>query len=136
MSLRSLRVPNPSAFHEIIQSNIAQLNEGKRLFVLFFGTEDPQTGESWCPDCVIAEPAIRSSLSKSTKAQGKDTLLIECPVGPRSEWKNNPTHPYRVDSATKVTGVPTLIRWTQNGAGDRLVEEECADAARLATFFS
>ena len=51
------------------------------VFVVLFGSEAPETGESWCEDCVIADPLIRSGVRAVPNA-----TLIECPVGQRAEY--------------------------------------------------
>ena len=76
------------------------------MFVLFFGTEVPETSESWCPDCVIADPLIRKAISPIENA-----ILLEAPVGARNEWKGNTTHPYRVRFG--LSAIPTLFKWTK-----------------------
>ncbi|KAF7724100.1 Thioredoxin domain-containing protein 17 [Apophysomyces ossiformis] len=98
-----------------------------KVFVLFFGTEMPETSESWCPDCVIADPVVRKAVSSVS-----NSVLIEAAVGLRNDWKGNTTHPYRV--RFNVPAIPTLYKWTANGPGERLVEEECADSAKLEAF--
>ncbi|KAI9487361.1 MAG: hypothetical protein EXX96DRAFT_552851 [Benjaminiella poitrasii] len=103
------------------------LETGNPVFVLFFGTELPETSESWCPDCVIADPLVRKAVMNV-----KDSILIEAPVGNRNDWKGNTTHPYRV--RYQVPAIPTLFKWTAEGPGDKLVEEDCADATKLAQF--
>ncbi|KAI9277791.1 hypothetical protein BY458DRAFT_85564 [Sporodiniella umbellata] len=100
---------------------------GKPVFVLFFGTEAVETSESWCPDCVIADPLVRKALIPV-----KDALLLEAPVGLRNDWKGNATHPYRTQFG--VSAIPTLFKWTTAGPGDRLVEEDCADIEKLEKF--
>lgn len=78
---------------------------GNPVFVLFFGTEAPETSESWCPDCVIADPLIRKVILPV-----KDAILLEAAVGLRDEWKGNTTHPYRV--RFNVPAIPTLYKWS------------------------
>ncbi|ORZ13078.1 hypothetical protein BCR42DRAFT_355321 [Absidia repens] len=102
-------------------------NEQNNVFVVFFGTELDETNESWCPDCVIADPLIRKSLLNVPNA-----VLIEAPVGVRDEWKGNTSHPYRVKF--DVPAIPTLYKWSKAGPGARLVEEEAADINKLNAF--
>ncbi|HAT11024.1 MAG TPA: hypothetical protein DCS97_10620, partial [Planctomycetes bacterium] len=59
---------------------------------LFFGSEDPVSGASWCPDCVTADPVLRATIA----AQAPGLTVYECPVGARSAWKGVMDHPYRV----------------------------------------
>ncbi len=52
------------------------------------GAKNKETGQSWCPDCVAAEPIINS------KFESLNVTLIECPVV-REEYRQ-PTYLYRV----------------------------------------
>ena len=99
------------------------------LFV-FFGAEDPQTGESWCPDCVTADPVLRRTIALTRK----DLILYECPVGQRADWKNQPAHPYRLHPLFRVARIPTLV-FVENGVErGRLVEADCAQVAVVEAF--
>ena len=95
--------------------------QGSALF-LFFGAEDPQTGESWCPDCVTADPVLRGTIARTRR----DLTLYECPVGQRSEWKNQPEHPYRLHPLFRVARIPTLVFIADGVERGRLVEADCA----------
>lgn len=54
-----------------------------------------------------------------------EAVLIECSVGQPQQWRDK-QNPYRVNQ--KVTNVPTLIKWRQNGAEiGRLVEGEISN---------
>ena len=50
------------------------------------------------------------------KAVPKPTPLQ---VGDRSTWKN-PAHPLRHDTSLKLSGIPTLMHWTEKGPSLRL----------------
>lgn len=124
-----LRCATPAEAAVIADKLIAQ--SGSALF-LFFGAEDPQTGESWCPDCVTADPILRRTIALTRK----DLPLYECPVGQRSEWKNQPTHPYRLHPLFRVARIPTLV-FVENGVDrGRLVEADCAQVAVVEAFLS
>lgn len=98
--------------------------------LIFFGSEDPQTGASWCPDCVTADPVLRAAIAR-TRPQ---TTLYECPVGLRSAWKNVPDHPYRLHPDLRIARIPTLIRWAHGCEVGRLVEGDCANPEAVAAF--
>ncbi|KAI8357860.1 hypothetical protein EDC96DRAFT_514699 [Choanephora cucurbitarum] len=100
---------------------------GNPVFVVFFGNETPETSESWCPDCVIADPLIRK-----TVLSVENSILIEAPVGFRDQWKGNTNHPYRV--RFKVPAIPTLYKWSTAGPGETLIETDCADVQKLTAF--
>jgi len=77
----------------------------KPVVVMFSGDKDAQ-GNSWCPDCVDAEPGIEKALSQLDD----ENIFIHCAVGGRDFWKD-PACIFRTDSRTKLSSVPTLMRW-------------------------
>ncbi len=105
--------------------------EESALF-LFFGAEDPQTGQSWCPDCVTADPILRRAITSLRP----DLTLYECPVGARSEWKNQPEHPYRLQPIFRIARIPTLIFLERGLERGRLVETDCAVPTAVAAFIA
>lgn len=86
-------------------------------FVVFSADNDPSTGLPWCPDCVRALPPIRAAAARAGAS------LLEVTVGPRTAWRGNATHPFRVDPSLKLTGVPTLFAWGAAGPARRLGPE-------------
>ncbi len=103
--------------------------QGSGLFV-FFGADDPQTGESWCPDCVTADPVLRRTITRMRP----DLTLYECPIGQRSEWKNRPEHPYRLHPLLRLARIPTLVFFFEGVERGRLVEADCAQPDVVAAF--
>lgn len=99
---------------------------------LFFGSEDPDSGTSWCPDCVTADPVLRAAIHRL----GPQTPCHECPVGLRSAWKQVDDHPYRQHPRLRVARIPTLIRFRDGREIGRLVEADCADPAVVAAFLA
>lgn len=100
---------------------------------LFFGTEDAQTGESWCPDCVIACPVAR----RLCRTLRPELPLYEFSVGTVMEWKHARfVHPYRGNPLLRVQRIPTLLRFRDGAVVGRLVEADCADEAKLREFLS
>lgn len=55
------RVSEPSDLESTLKSESSNYS---RIFVFFFGAELEETGESWCPDCIIADPKVRQWISK------------------------------------------------------------------------
>ena len=55
-----LRCATPAEASTVADTLVAQ--QGSALF-LFFGAEDPKTGDSWCPDCVTADPILRRTIA-------------------------------------------------------------------------
>lgn len=70
-------------------------------------------------DCVRAEPVIYKTL----EALSYDVALLRAYVGDRPTWRN-PQHPWRTDPKFKLTGVPTLIHWEDDGVKGRLEDHE------------
>ena len=95
------------------------------LFVLLVASADPQTGVSWCPDCV----AVRDSLAAKLGALRADAAVIEAPVA-RSDWAGNTTHTYR-QQPFNASGVPCLLRLGPGGVEAKLTEGELTDMAAV-----
>ncbi|KAJ2796143.1 hypothetical protein H4R21_004830, partial [Coemansia helicoidea] len=104
--MKCVRVTEPAEFDGLAARALA---EARDVFVLFFGRELAATGESWCPDCVIADPAVRKAVGKVEGA-----VLLEVPVDPRSDAAS-PTAVFRKRADIRLDRVPTLLRWTPDG---------------------
>lgn len=103
--------------------------DAKSIIALFVASPDPNTNESWCPDCRVIKPVIDDILEKF---QCNDILVLATVnVGHRDEWKSV-TNPFR-NHDVHVTAVPTLLSLK---TGIRLVEEECKDADKVSHLFS
>ncbi|KAJ2078000.1 hypothetical protein H4R24_004773, partial [Coemansia sp. RSA 988] len=115
--MKCIRITEPEKFDEIAS---AALRVSNSVFVLFFGREDPSSGISWCPDCVIADPIVRSAL-----ADIENAVLLEVPVD-RASSVASPANIFRQRKDIKLDRIPTLMRWSSNGPLEpRLVENEC-----------
>ncbi|KAI9492990.1 hypothetical protein BDB00DRAFT_825547 [Zychaea mexicana] len=125
--MKAIRINTAATFDQTLQKT---LQEHSPVFVLFFGNELPETSESWCPDCVIADPRVRKAVLDHD-ASSKSSALLEVPVGLRDAWRSDTNH-YR--SRFSLTAIPTLIHWTKSGPGERLVEVDCADSTKLQAF--
>ena len=75
------------------------------FIVIFTGTINPETDESWCPDCVVAKPHIQRIVDE---AAGRIDFLKG--IVTREEWRGNTGHPYR-QAPYGAQGVPTVIRF-------------------------
>ena len=53
------------------------------IFICFVGSKLPTTGQSWCSDCVKAEPAIDETL---LELKDLKNIFITCYVGNKEEW--------------------------------------------------
>lgn len=62
----------------------------------------------WCGDCVRGVPPTKAVIAAAGLS------LLEIDVGDRETWRDQ-NHPLRVDQQLKLTGIPTLIEWTENG---------------------
>merc|ERR1719204_3050290 len=100
-----------------------------RLFVLFSGSVDAASGESWCPDCVAADPCIDQAL----KDVDDDLVLICCAVGDRATWKDQ-KNKFRTDPKLSLKGVPTLLNWHE--PTNRLVEEKLQNVELIKMLFN
>merc|ERR1712024_161937 len=99
-------------------SLVKEESGSSNVFVLCTGAQDPETGKSWCQDCVKAEPVIEECI---TKAKETDVFIVAI-VGDRPKWKD-PNNEFRKNPKTMLKSIPTLMKW---GTHERLSEGECA----------
>ena len=100
------------------------------LFLLiFFNIDIFFAGKSWCPDCVVAQPVVESTLEKEVKTP---TNYLYVGVGGRDFWKD-PKCIFRTDSLTKLKSVSTLFKW--GSPENRLEEEKCAQPNFITMLF-
>lgn len=121
------RCPDPASAEDALSRS---RQDPAAVLFLFFGSQDPATGASWCPDCVTADPVLRSVITRVRP----DLVLYECPVGPRDTWKGRPDHPYRRHPVFRLERIPTLIRIEGGCELGRLVEADCARQERIEAF--
>ncbi|RKP33362.1 hypothetical protein BJ085DRAFT_40367 [Dimargaris cristalligena] len=122
--MRSIRIQTPDELHSQVEKALAA---SAHVFVLFFGREVPNTGNSWCPDCVIAEPHIRKQVSRLD-----NSVLIEYPV----DRKTGGATTYWSSDKLNIRAIPTLVKCA-NPDGltkEALVEDDCQDERNLAAF--
>jgi len=106
---------------------ISEEKDASKVYVLFCGEPDA-SGESWCPDCVKAEPVVEECVKKITDPS---VVFIMCSVGDKPTWKDR-NNEFRTNSKTSLKAVPTLLLW---GSPKRLVEDECANKDLVEMFF-
>ncbi|XP_021001696.1 thioredoxin domain-containing protein 17 [Parasteatoda tepidariorum] len=112
--------------YEAVKKAISENSNSNALFVLFSGSKDAN-GQSWCPDCVTADPIIEEGLQSAPE----DSVFIYCGVGSRDYWKN-PNNDFRKDEKFKLTSVPTLMKWN---TARRLDDDQCKSAALVTMLF-
>ncbi|KAG8450693.1 hypothetical protein GDO86_003100 [Hymenochirus boettgeri] len=100
-------------------------HKGKKVFVYFSGNKN-EDGQSWCPDCVKAEPVVRGEMENLPEG----SIFIYCQVGERPYWKD-PSNEFKKNLG--LTGVPTLLKYK---TPQKLVDDECANADLVRLLFS
>jgi thiol-disulfide isomerase/thioredoxin len=69
------------------QSHIVQLQQTHHtLYLYFFGTEETDTGASWCPDCRDADPVIKQFVQTLGDEEGR--VVVHLPAGTRPEYSS------------------------------------------------
>ncbi|XP_026812603.1 thioredoxin domain-containing protein 17-like [Rhopalosiphum maidis] len=107
------------------------LEESKQqIFVIFTGTPN-ESGESWCSDCVEADPVIKKQIEHNEEYLS-DTNIVYAQVGKREEWKNNNDNPFKLDKRIRLQFLPTLLKW---GTLHKLQVEECLKPDLLNMIF-
>ncbi|KAF4633760.1 hypothetical protein G7Y89_g4356 [Cudoniella acicularis] len=83
-------------------------------------------GRSWCGDCRRAEPFVNA------KFGGADDIVRVVYAGQRDEWRKQ-DNPWRLEPFL-VTNLPTLIKVTEEGKWEKLVEGDVYDQKILDVF--
>jgi hypothetical protein len=115
----------PERLDEVIKQQL-KATPHSRLYVLFYGTDKPETRESWCPDCARAKPIIFTAL------QPKDCTLIIAHAD-RTSWKDMQSlHAYRKHKLN-IQRIPTLVALSKETGEEvaRLVEGECESVSNV-----
>ncbi|KNG83163.1 hypothetical protein ANOM_007932 [Aspergillus nomiae NRRL 13137] len=106
-----------------------ELPEGTdaKAFIVFVTSDDPVTGQSWCPDVRAAWPVLEATFS------GPNTPALRVvEVGQKPEWKDL-QNIYRTN--WKIPCIPALVRYERvNGETvetGKLVEGEILDKEKL-----
>ena len=116
-----------TGFDAFIQKYEELKSTNKTIIGMFSGGKDENTGKSWCPDCVVAQPVVDEALQKASS----DTIYIYCSVGGRDFWKDK-SNVFRTDSRLRLKSVPTLIKF---GTPQRLEEAQCASKDLVEMLF-
>lgn len=107
------------------------LNFINNKHLLFYvGSKTSDTGKSWCPDCVRAEPILEEAFESN---DGGSVVLL-CPVD-RAPYKQS-DFPYRQNPSIQLSCVPTLLKWGRSGPAERLNDNECQNVKTVFRFVS
>lgn len=105
--------------------------QSRPLIILFTGAVNPETGKSWCPDCVAADPVIHKCLGELEGG----SVLLEIPVL-REEYRGNADYPYRKHPLFGLKCVPTLIKFDNGKALYSLDDSQSQDEILVRTLLS
>ncbi|KAE8392902.1 hypothetical protein BDV23DRAFT_150156 [Aspergillus alliaceus] len=101
-----------------------------KAFIVFVTSDDPATGQSWCPDVRASWPVLKRTFSPSN---APELAVVE--VGQKPEWKDL-QNVYR--TTWKIPCIPALVRYERvNGETvetGKLVEGEILDEQKLREF--
>ena len=65
-----------------LKTYLSSISSAKKYFILFTGSQDEKTGQSWCPDCVVADPVIHQNL----KYLDEHSEFLTCYVGNKETY--------------------------------------------------
>ncbi|GET88156.1 hypothetical protein, conserved [Leishmania tarentolae] len=79
------------------------------LMVYLTGSTDATTGESWCPDCVLAKPYVAKRFAELQGKYGEENaIFLQLPVE-RASYLGNPNFSYRTHPTLQLASVPTVL---------------------------
>ena len=96
-------------------------------YILFTGEILPETGKSWCPDCVAALPLIYDVLKD---AHRDGFAILEVDVN-RSEYRQQ-SYVFRKDPRFKIRCVPQLCKWQDGAVVGFLDDSQCQNKHAVA----
>ncbi|ORX33292.1 hypothetical protein BCR36DRAFT_588626 [Piromyces finnis] len=122
--MKTVQLYDIPKFDQIIEEQVAT---GNPVFTVFLSDIDPETSQYWCPDCLT---------HTFVKLFGSidNAILVECFVGPKSGYKNVPTHPYRVHPKVQLKAIPTIMLWNKDGLVKSLIIETIEQCEMLDEF--
>lgn len=91
-------------YKEAKKKSITDHDKSNTIF-LFVASTDPQTNDSWCPDCVKCKPLFDKVLDDFKFNELLQVAFVQ--VGHRQEWRAS-QNPYR-SHELEITNVPTLF---------------------------
>ncbi|KAF0684054.1 Aste57867_23975 [Aphanomyces stellatus] len=106
------------------------------LFLSFTSGINSHTGRLWCPFCDIADLPLQYYFEQYAPP---DAVMLRIVVADSyGAWKN-PKNPFRLQTAARVTGLPTLSRVSRDAATKALAVREYTpffeNRAELVAFF-
>ena len=82
-----------------------ELSKTDNFFIVYLtGGIDPNTGVSWCSDCVENQPHIDSGVLNKTQL-----TVLKGIVNDKTTWMGVADHPYKAHPILKAGGVPSVI---------------------------
>ncbi|XP_053625560.1 thioredoxin domain-containing protein 17-like isoform X2 [Plodia interpunctella] len=115
-----------NGFNEFVEYAENINSDGPPVFFYFTGDKLPD-GQSWCPDCNVAEPIVKAYLEELKKS----VIFVFVQVGDPTTWRDRAC-PFRTDARTKLLVIPTIIKWK---GVQRLEGEQCAKRDLLQMMF-
>uniref|UniRef100_A0A5K3ETN1 Thioredoxin domain-containing protein 17 n=1 Tax=Mesocestoides corti TaxID=53468 RepID=A0A5K3ETN1_MESCO len=113
-------------------SEIFASKSGQRVVLLFEGSTDFATGDSWDESCRTVETLLEPLLN----AAPETTIFLMAEVGREDEW-NDSANFFKRHDTYKVTSLPTLLLLTgATTVSKRLEGEACLNKDALAEFFN
>eukprot|EP00475_Leptophrys_vorax_P027959 TRINITY_DN4009_c0_g1_i1.p1 TRINITY_DN4009_c0_g1~~TRINITY_DN4009_c0_g1_i1.p1 ORF type:complete len:179 (-),score=52.70 TRINITY_DN4009_c0_g1_i1:47-583(-) len=127
-------VPDWNHFESELGNAAASTPADHYLLFYVYGARNPETGKSWCPDCVRADPIIYKAIEQA-RAAGAKFKVLELPVA-REAYKGNPDFFYRKNAAVQLKAVPQLVRYDPATKSLKavLIEEECFNEDNVLRF--
>ncbi|XP_026747637.1 thioredoxin domain-containing protein 17-like [Trichoplusia ni] len=92
--------------YEEFKRYVETLDSKASKAIFYFSGTKLADGTSWCPDCVEAEPIVKTFMNELKK----DLIFGYVDVGDRPSWKSA-TCPFRTDPRLKLMVIPTIIVW-------------------------
>jgi 1,2-dihydroxy-3-keto-5-methylthiopentene dioxygenase len=104
----NIYVHHPGTIDKVLRPLIGRTPDASADLIVVYitGTHNATTGQSWCPDCVTADPFVAAGVAQ-LREQRKVTFVHAAVE--RSSFLGKPDFLYRTHPFLQVTSVPTLL---------------------------
>ena len=129
----SNRLENTKYWIETDENNfkgkLEELVSKKADFIAYLYGAHDSSGNSWCPDCEVAQPFVQNVLPTILKnEQEREMYFVNVPI------KINQREMYRNDKVLKMRRIPTLIYFKDGHEMGRAVEGEMMTQEEVTAF--
>jgi 1,2-dihydroxy-3-keto-5-methylthiopentene dioxygenase len=121
-------IQHPAGADDTLAPVMRDVAEGRTACAVVYvtGAHNPNTHQSWCPDCITADPVVKAQVSAARESSARPVAFVHATVQ-RTSYLRNPAYPLRHHPLLRVRAIPTVIVFKAEGNGTDVVVSERLD---------